>query len=222
MLAVGVGVVWAMAVLPFTGAAARAVGLGLYCLIGVLVIDGLRYGHPHVRFGLGNGVTLVRAGGTCIFAALSIEPGLLAGGAAWGALAAAGVLLALDGVDGRAARWQGVTSAFGERFDMEVDALLILALAGLATGLDKAGGWVIGLGLLRYGFVLAGWLMPRLARALPPSRRRRVVCGLQVVALGLMLAPPVVPPVSSPLAAGAFGLLAWSFAADVKWLLGQR
>ena len=40
------------------------------------------------------------------------------------------LLLALDGLDGWAARRQGLVSAFGARFDMEVDALLILALAG--------------------------------------------------------------------------------------------
>jgi phosphatidylglycerophosphate synthase len=115
-----------------------------------------------------------------------------------------------------------VVSAFGARFDMEVDALLILALSGLAAGLGKAGAWVIGLGVLRYGFVLAGWLAPRLAQPLPPSRRRQAVCVLQVVVLGLMLAPPVMPPVSVALAAAAFAALAWSFAADVAWLLRAR
>jgi hydrogenase/urease accessory protein HupE len=70
--------------------------------------------------------------------------------------------------------------------------------------------------------VLAGWLAPRLAQPLPPSRRRQAVCVLQVVVLGLMLAPPVMPPVSVALAAAAFAALAWSFAADVAWLLRAR
>ena len=147
---------------------------------------------------------------------------MVAGAAAWAVLVAAGVLLALDGVDGWAARSQGQVSAFGTRFDMEVDALLILVLSALAAGLGKAGVWVIALGLLRYGFLLAGRLIPKLARPLPPSQRRRVVCGLQVAALGLILAPPVAPPASEALAAAAFAALAWSFAADVAWLLRQR
>jgi phosphatidylglycerophosphate synthase len=220
--AVGAGVAWALAALPFGDPFARGVGLGIYCLLGVMVIDGLGGHHPHARFGLGNGITLLRGGGAAVFAALALEPGLVAGGAAWWALAAAVGLLALDGLDGWAARRQGVVSAFGARFDMEVDALLILALSGLAAGLGKAGAWVIGLGLLRYGFVLAGWLAPRLAQPLSPSRRRQAVCVLQVVVLGLMLAPPVMPPVSVALAAVAFAALVWSFAADVAWLLRAR
>ena len=34
--------------------------------------------HPHPRFGLANGITLVRAGGAAVFAALALEPELLA------------------------------------------------------------------------------------------------------------------------------------------------
>jgi hypothetical protein len=72
---------------------------------------------------------------------------------------------------------------------------------------------------MRYGFVLAGRLVPALARPLPPSDRRRAVCGLQVAVLGLLLAPPVAPPVSAWLAAAAFAALVTSFAVDVAWLL---
>lgn len=222
VLAVGAGVAWALAELPFDDATPRMAGLGLYGVVGALVIDGVGGHHPHPRFGLGNGITLARAGAACVLAALAIEPAMVAGAAAWAVLVAAGVLLALDGVDGWAARWQGQVSAFGSRFDMEVDALLILVLSALAAGLGKAGVWVIALGLLRYGFLLAGRLIPKLARPLPPSQRRRVVCGLQVAALGLILAPPVTPPASEAVAAAAFAALAWSFAADVAWLIRQR
>ena len=41
-------------------------------------------------------------------------------------------MTALDGVDGWLARRSGIASAFGARFDMEIDALLILVLAVLA------------------------------------------------------------------------------------------
>jgi phosphatidylglycerophosphate synthase len=216
--AVGAAVAWTLAALPFAGAAPGLVGLGLYALIGAAVIDRLGPYHPHERFGLGNTVTLVRAGGAAVFAALAVEPELLAGGRAWGALAGAAALLALDGADGCAARRQGHASAFGARFDMEVDALLILALAGIAAGLGKAGPWVLGLGLLRYGFVAAGRLVPALARPLPASARRRAVCALQVATLALVLAPPIAPPLSAALAAAAFAALLWSFAVDTAWL----
>ena len=183
------------------------------------MIDRLSPFHPHAAFGLANLLTLARAAGAALFVALAFEPGLLAGEGAWWALAGAALLLALDGLDGWLARIQGVPSPFGARFDMETDALLILALAALALGLGKAGPWVLGIGLLRYAFVLAGWLYPPLARPLPPSGRRRAVCAFQVAALGLLLAPPLVPPLSAALAAAAFAALAVSFAIDVAWLL---
>ncbi len=174
--------------------------------------------HPHERFGFGNGITLVRAGGASVVAALAVEPGLIAGSAGWAALAGIAALLALDGIDGWAARRWRQASAFGARFDLEVDAGLILGLALIAAGLGKAGPWILGLGLLRYGFVAGGLLWPALARPLPPLRRRRAVCAVQVATLGLLLSPPLVPPVSSLLAATAFAALVWSFAADVRWL----
>jgi hypothetical protein len=104
---------------------------------------------------------------------------------------------------------------------MEVDALLILALAVLVAGLGKAGPWVLGIGLMRYGFVLAGWLVPALARRLPPSRRRSAVCALEIAVLALLLLPSVDPPLSQWLAAGALTTLAASFATDIAWLLGR-
>src|SRR5437764_10483811 len=64
----------------------------------------------------------------------------------------------LDGVDGWVARRTGTSSAFGARFDMEVDASLIMVLAVLGWMYGKAGVWVIASGLLRYLFVAAGWI----------------------------------------------------------------
>ncbi len=211
-----------LAALPFTGLLAAAAGLLAFAVAGGLAVDRVAAFHRHDRFGWGNGVTVARAGGTAVFVALAVEPGLLGGGAAWGALVAALVLLALDGIDGRLARGQGLASAFGARFDMEVDALLILALSALAFGLGKAGLWVFGIGLLRYLFVAAGWLAPRLARPLAPSGRRRAVCAVQIVVLSLLLAPPLVPPLSAGLAAAAFAALVVSFAIDTAWLLRAR
>ena len=217
ILAVGAALASVLALLPFAGTLPRAVALGFFALVAAAVVEGLRTHHPHPRFGLANAITLLRAAGTAVVAALAVEP-WLAAGAPWAAFAGAAALFALDGVDGWAARRTGEASAFGARFDMEVDAALILALAALALGLGKAGPWVLGLGLMRYGFVLAGRIAPTLARPLPPSRRRSAVCGLQVAALSLVLAPPVAPPLSTALLAAAFAALAWSFAVDLAWL----
>jgi phosphatidylglycerophosphate synthase len=219
---VAAGVAVALAVLPFQGAAAPLAGMALYALAGAIVLARLGRFHPHARFGLANAITVLRAGGVAVLAALALEPALLAGERGWWAAAAAAGLLALDGIDGLAARRQGLASAFGARFDMEVDSGLILVLAVIALGLGKAGPWILGLGLLRYLFVLTGRLVPALARPLPPSRRRSAICVLQVVALGVLLVPPVVPPLSTAIAAGAGALLVASFATDTAWLLRRR
>lgn len=208
----------ALATLPFEGALGPAAGLAALVATGLVVVDRVADFHPHPRFGLGNAVTLARAGGTAVVVALAFEP-RLAVEAGWAVFGFAALLLALDGVDGRLARRQGFTSAFGARFDLEVDALLVLALAGLALGLGKAGPFVLAAGLMRYAFVAAGRLLPRLRRPLPPSRRRRAVCGATIAGLALLLAPPVAPPLSTVLALLVVAALAGSFARDVAWLL---
>lgn len=212
-----------LAALPFEGRLAPLAGMLVVAAVAGVTLDRIADFHPHRRFGLANGVTLLRAGATAVFAAVAIEPTLLgAPSAAWGAFGLAAGVLALDGIDGWLARRQGLASPFGARFDMEVDALLILVLAALALGLGKAGPWVLMIGLLRYVFVAAGRLWPWLARPLPASNRRRLVCALQIAVLALILAPPVAPPLSSALAAGALAALAASFAADVAWLVAAR
>lgn len=215
----GAGTTAVLAALPFEGALAPVAGLLALAATGGVVIDRLAAFHPHPRFGLGNALTLVRAGGTAVFVALALEPRLLAGRAAWAAFGLALALLALDGLDGRLARRQRLASAFGARFDMEVDALLILALAALALGLGKAGPWVLAIGLLRYAFVAAGRFWPVIAAPLPPSARRRAVCAVAIAVLALLLAPPVAPPVSTLLAATTLAALVASFAADLAWLV---
>ena len=87
-----------------------------------------------------------------------------------------------------------------------------------ALGLGKAGLWILGLGLVRYVFVVAGIFVPALARPLPPSRRRSAVCVLQVAVLALILAPPLAPPLSAALAAAALAALLASFGVDIAWL----
>ena len=105
-------------------AARRSPAWRCFALAGATVLARLGRFHPHARFGLANGITLLRAGGAAVFAALALEPALLADAARPGPPSPApALLLALDGLDGFAARRQRLASAFGARFDMEVDAL---------------------------------------------------------------------------------------------------
>jgi phosphatidylglycerophosphate synthase len=214
----GAGVT-AVALAAPVGAPAAALAVGVFGLVAGVALGRITETHPHDRFGAANRVTLARAGGAALFCGLALEPAILADPAvAWIATGAALALLLLDGLDGYLARRSSLASAFGARFDMETDALLILALAALAWGTGKTGVWVLGLGLMRYAFVLAGLLRPRLARPLPPSWRRKAVCVFQIAVLTALLAPVVTQPIAAPLAALAVAILAWSFAIDLRWL----
>jgi phosphatidylglycerophosphate synthase len=165
--------------------------------------------HPHGRFGPGNTVTMLRAAIAAGLAGLLLADEIPSPQAALAAAAA----LALDGIDGPLARRTGLNSDFGARFDMEVDALLVLILAALVAASGKAGPWVLWAGLLRYLWVGAAVLFPPLARPLPPSRRRRFVCALAVAALVGALAAPAW--LASPLCATALLSLIYSFGLDL-------
>lgn len=175
--------------------------------------------HPFPRFGPANQVTMVRAFLVAIVAGFIGEPSLPSAG--WFVVCAAVVATVLDGVDGWLARRTGMASAFGARFDMETDALLIQVLAILAWQYGKAGPWVLLSGLLRYQFVAAGWVLPWMREPLFPSVRRKTICVVQIVGLILTILPPIVPPASEWLAAASLAALAYSFLADTVWLWRQ-
>jgi phosphatidylglycerophosphate synthase len=174
--------------------------------------------HPFPAFGLANQVTIVRALLVALVAGLIGEPHLPAYATAAAIVSA--IVAALDFADGWLARRTRMASAFGARFDMEVDALLILVLSVLAWQYGKAGAWIVLAGLLRYMFVAAGWLFPWLARPLPPNRRRQTVCVVQMVGLSVLMLPVIQPPVSIRIAAALLGALSASFLVDVIWLWG--
>ena len=188
---------------------------------GVLVGGGLllSMASQHLRapsFGAANGVTLARGAMTLLLAAvIGVRSSAALG---WTVVAVAAIAVVLDGVDGRLARSRNEANAFGARFDMEVDALLILVLAALVWHLDKAGAWILAAGLLRYAFVLASFGLSWMRRDLPPSRRRQTVCVLQIVSLIGALVPSVSPPLSAAVALAGLVLLVWSFGVDVMWL----
>jgi phosphatidylglycerophosphate synthase len=137
---------------------------------------------------------------------------------AWTAVVVSTVAALLDIVDGWVARRTRTATAFGARFDMEVDAVLIMVLAGLAWAWGKAGTWVLASGLLRYGFLAGGWLLPWLRNPLPPSFRRKTICVVQIVALIVVLGPVITPPLSTFIAAAGLAILGYSFVVDTLWL----
>jgi phosphatidylglycerophosphate synthase len=174
----------------------------------------------HLRgtdFGVANQITLLRSGLVCL-----VGGALLAGGhapsASWSLAALIGVALGLDALDGWLARRLGLASPFGARFDLEVDALLILILAVLAWQTGRVGAWVLAIGGMRYGFAALGMVLPLLRRPLPPSRRRKTVCAM----LGVLLLICLLPPTPAWLAgyAGFLALAAQlaSFGIDIVWL----
>ncbi|MEU3162321.1 CDP-alcohol phosphatidyltransferase family protein [Streptomyces griseoincarnatus] len=126
------------------------------------------------------------------------------------------VALILDGVDGKVARRTGTSTALGARFDMEVDAFLILVLSVYVS--MAMGPWVLVIGTMRYVFVAAARVWPWLTAPLPPSTARKTVAALQGVLL-LVAASAFLPHVVGfGVVALALGLLVWSFGRDVLWL----
>jgi phosphatidylglycerophosphate synthase len=176
----------------------------------------LQQHHPFARFGAANQITTIRALLVAMIASLIGEPPATALAAT--AVGASLVVAMLDGVDGWLARRHRTASVFGARFDMEIDALLILALSILAWRFEKAGAWVVLSGALRYAFVAAGAQWTWLRAPLAPSRRRQAVCVLQIASLIVALAPLVTPPASAAIAAAALLALSASFLIDIVWL----
>ncbi|MFD6296281.1 CDP-alcohol phosphatidyltransferase family protein [Streptomyces sp. NPDC060235] len=126
------------------------------------------------------------------------------------------VALILDGVDGKVARRTGTSSALGARFDMEVDAFLILVLSVYVA--MSLGPWVLLIGTMRYVFVAAARVLPWLNAALPPSMARKTVAALQGVVL-LVAGAGILPyGVTTAAVALALGSLVWSFGRDIVWL----
>jgi len=190
--------------------------LGIFAVAATLVVGLVGPHHPFPRFGPANHVTLVRVALVSIAAGLVGEP--RSARVTWLAVAATITVVVLDGLDGWLARRSRVSSAFGARFDMETDALLILVLSVLVWQHGKAGAWILACGLMRYAFVACGWLLPWMAGPLRSTVRGKAVAIGQLVGLGAVLSPLVPAPQSAVVAAATLAMLVWSFAVDVMWL----
>jgi phosphatidylglycerophosphate synthase len=123
------------------------------------------------------------------------------------------VALILDAVDGRVARLTKSTSTLGARFDMEVDAFLILVLS-VYVG-RTIGAWVLAIGVARYVFVTARWLAPWMRGTVPPRQWCKVVAAIQGVALTVVASDVLSRPRAVLLVVASLALLAESFGREV-------
>lgn len=213
--AIGVALVAALALV--VRLEVLTVALVAYAVLVVLMLGALPAHLPQTRFGAANALTLGRGAAVCAltgFLAGPMDAALL-----WVASLLSFICLALDGVDGLLARRFATASPFGARFDMEVDAALMLVLGLLLVASDTVGAWVLLIGLARYLFVAAGWLAPALRAPLPYSERRRMVCVFQGVALAVALIPDLPSDVASHTAAAGLLATVWSFGVDILYLL---
>jgi phosphatidylglycerophosphate synthase len=197
-----------------------------YGVIATFVVVDLGRHAPHQHFGAANSVTLTRAGLTALLWGVVGETAFswrdLGSDLRWLLTLVATAALVLDGADGWIARRRGMASDFGADFDMEVDSLFALALALLVYGTGRCGLWVLVSGLLRYVFVLVGWIWSTFAAPLRPSQRRKLICAIQAAVLIAALAPSVPAEGAQALCLAGLALLSYSFAADILWLAKAR
>ncbi len=174
---------------------------------------------PGRALGPADRVTAVRAVLAAIVAGLVVS-GLL--GASYPVLLVglATIALLLDAVDGHVARRTATVSAFGARFDMEVDAFLIAVLSVHAA--PEYGWWVLAIGAMRYAYVVAGWLLPWLRRATPPRYAAKVVAAIQGIVLTVAAAGVLPMGVTRLGLAVALLLLVDSFGRDIWWQWRHR
>jgi phosphatidylglycerophosphate synthase len=200
------------------GTVGWAVGLGSVGAMSLALARGRSYWGGE-RLGPADWVTLTRAALTVGVAALvadsfteSVPVALL--------VSAAALALALDAVDGRIARRTKTTSPLGAQMDGEVDALLILVLSIYVA--RSAGAWVLAIGVARYAFFAAGYLLPWLRAPLPARYWRKVVCAAQGIVLTVAAAQVLPSSVADAALGLALVLLAESFGRDVWWLWAHR
>lgn len=197
--------------------------VGVGCGAVVTLVLGAALAQPR-REGRGLGpagrITLVRAELVCAVAALAVGASAVDASAVATLVALATVALVLDGVDGQVARRTGTVSELGARFDMEVDALLILVLSAYVA--PAAGWWVLLIGAARYAFVAAGRLLPWLRGTLPPRPWCKVVAVVQGVVL-IVVATRLLPLVWERAGlVAALSLLTESFGREVRDLWRAR
>jgi phosphatidylglycerophosphate synthase len=206
----------------FSGAglspAAWAVGISCGVITNAALARGLSY-YRTDRLGPANWVTLARAtlvvGIAALIADSFSEPAPVTLLVSLAALA-----LVLDAVDGWVARRTRTTAPLGAHFDGEVDAFLILVVSVYVA--RSAGAWVLAIGVARYAFLAAGWVLPWMRETLPPRHWRKLVAATQGIVLTVAAANVLPPAVTRAALVVAVALLAESFGRDVLWLWRNR
>ena len=202
----------ALASAGLLGVLGSGLGLGPFGMVvgatAAAALVALLAGAPVDALGPAGRVTLVRAvlvvGVTALVADPVSTPALVV---------LAAVALVLDAVDGQVARRRNVASAFGARFDMELDAFLLLVLSWHVAG--QLGNWVLLVGLARYLFVAAMVVLPWLGGELTPLRSGKVVAAAQGIVLVVAASALLPVVVAGVLVAAALAALLWSFGRDV-------
>jgi phosphatidylglycerophosphate synthase len=220
-----IGLLLLLALLAATVAAVPVVMDGAWISLGLFagmaaLIWRARHSIPS-RFGWPNRITLLRAALTAWLGVWIVDPAGLGEGS-WTIVIVSLSILILDGLDGFLARRLDQSSSFGARFDMEVDAALILLLCVLILQSDRAGPWILLIGLMRYAFVAAMLVLPWLDRPLPERLRRKVICVWQVASLLVAFVPGLPGWFIGSALLAALILLIHSFALDTLWLYRHR
>lgn len=205
-----VGTLWLRSLTPLL-----LVGIAM---LGLLVVAERARWTSEGTFGIANGVTAFRIGLLALLLpAATAGPTLL--------IALSLLILALDGLDGWLARRRALSSEFGAFFDKETDALFLLLLCGLAAFRGALPLWILGAGLLRYGFVVVLFLLPTPQKTESRSSMARYVYGMMVGALLASFLP--YPSLYRPLVVVAtaallvsFGCSLWRIVAP-QWALGE-
>ena len=225
-LPVTLGVVVAVSAAARLGAISWLVGTTVATGL-VLLADRAFHGCPGRSFGPADHVTMTRASLACASAALVTDALLRPEGRGPSPFPAVVLLvalattgLALDWVDGRVARATGTVTSLGARFDMEVDAFLVLVLSLNAT--RTLGAWVLSIWLARYALLAAERVLPFLRRPVPVRHWSKVVAATQGVVLTVVAADLLPPRASTVAVVLALGLLAESFAHQVRRLWRTR
>lgn len=182
-------------------------------LLGALVFVAWERWTPPGRFGASNALTALRVG------LLGLLPPAATAGP--GALISISLLiLTTDVMDGWLARRDNLVSEFGAFFDKESDALFLLVLCALAVFRGRVAPWILGVGLLRYGFVVLLFLVPGARKSEQRSSWARYVYGAMIVALLASFFP--YPNLYEPLVALAAGALVLSFARSLWRIVPRR
>jgi len=206
---------------------ATSVGLGVagwvigaaYGFVTCAVLTRALDGAGLVALGPADWVTLVRSTFVGCVAALTADPFVQREPVA--VLVAIGIVaLVLDALDGGVARRTGTVSGLGARFDMEVDAFLILVLSVYVA--RSLGAWVLAIGAMRYAFVAAGWVVVWMRGRLPQRFWRKVVAATQGVVLVVAAADVVPGPLMVAALLAALAILVESFGRDIAWLWDHR